>query len=178
MTDLKMGHNYDGATPQYERIGTRVDVDGRATEVLRVTAHDKSTRSTINAPAPFGLDDTPEAILGPVERDIASKRELLSRSSGFDPRTGEPSWSIQGERRAAIERELQQLEHLTLPVAQARAREAAAWHAARPTRDEQFQEQLDRQAGVRERATAIADEQEARAMAERILAERKRDRGF
>jgi hypothetical protein len=173
MTDLKMGNNYDGATPQYQRIGTRVDNDGRPAEVLRVTAWDRSQKSGSVEQPRFGPNDRPELILGPVERDIATRREMLARTNGFDPVTGKPNHAIQGERRAIIERELQQLEGLTLPVAQQRAREAAAWHAAQPTNAEKLQEKLEHRAAIFARANDIADQAEAEREAEKILRMRR-----
>jgi hypothetical protein len=173
MTDLRIGGHYDGVTPQYERIGTRIDNDGRPAEVLRVTVRDNTVRSSSVEQPRFGPNDLPELILGPVERDISQKREMLARTNGFDAVTGRPNYSIQGERRSIIERELQQLEHLTLPVAQQRAREAAAWHAAQPTNAEKLQEKLEHRAAIFARASDIADQAEAEREAEKILRMRR-----
>jgi hypothetical protein len=173
MTDLRIGNHYDGATPQYDSTTTRLDNDGREVEAFRVVVHDKSTRSTQHAPAPFGPNDTPEAILGPVHRDIEAKREMLNRHNGFDPKTGAPNWLIQGDRRANLERELTHLTQFTLPLTQLRADEAAAWHAAQPTRAEKFQAEAERRQAIQTRALSIAEELEAEREAERILKARR-----
>lgn len=173
MTDLRMGNNYDGSTPQYDSTTTRIDKDGREVEAFRVQHHDKSTRSsTVDAPA-FRSDETSEMMLGPIHRDIEAKREMLSRSNGFDPRTGEPNWTIQGERRAALQRELTHLTQFTLPMTERYARQAAAWHAAQPTTADKLQEQREHRAAIFGQAHNIADRLEAEREAERILRMRR-----
>jgi len=168
-----LGIHVDGSTPQYDSPTYRIDKDGREVEAFRVQAFDRSIRSTANAPAPFGPNETPEAILGPVERDIAGKRELLSRASGFDPRTGEPNWDIKGERRANLERELQHLEQFTLPLTRARAEEARLWHASQPSREDKLRQEVEHRQAVATKAEEIADQLEAERQAERILKARR-----
>lgn len=170
MADLKMGNNYDGATPQYDSTTTRIDQDGREVEAFRVQSFDRGTRVVVGgAPPEFGPNDTPATILGPVERDIEAKRELLSRSNGFDPRTGEPNWTISGERRAILQRELTHLTEFTLPLTKARAEQARRWHAAQPTSTEKLIEQREHRAAIFGQAKDIADRLEAEKEAERIL---------
>ena len=164
-----LGIPYDGASPQYDSTTTRIDKDGREVEAFRVQAYDRSTRSTANAPAPFGPNDTPQNILGPIEKDIAAKREMLDRFNGFDPRTGAPNWAIQGERRTNLERELQHLTQFTLPIAQQQAKAAAEWHASQPNREERLREEQERRQAIFARAEDIADQLEAERQAEAIL---------
>lgn len=173
MPDLRIGGNYDGNSPQYDSTWTAKDVDGRDVPVLRVQAHNKGTTSTTGSAPAFGPNDTPEMMLEPIQRDIEKKRGMLAETRGFDPKTGQPIYLIEGNRRQIIERELLQLEHHTLPLMQLRAKEAAAFHARQPTREAGWEDELERRAAVQQRALSIADETEARREAEKILAARR-----
>lgn len=165
--------NVDKATPQYQNEYVPETLEGGRLG-LRVEAHDHSTRSSTHPADPYGPNDTPQAILKPVQDRVDFLSARLGETTGkFDSQTGRPIPVVQGSLRAAMERELDNLLTNTLPHAKRQAAEAAAWHAQQPTTADKLHAQLDRRDAIKERADAIADEHEAQQAAERAIAQRR-----
>lgn len=116
---------------------------------------------------------SPELMVKQVEDRIARYQRELSEVSRFDPATGQPVPVITGTRRTAMERELVTLQHSTLPYTKAQAAEIARLKAALPTADDKLRAEGERRDRIDARALEIAEEQEAKAKAERILRARQ-----
>jgi hypothetical protein len=166
--------NIDNSTPTHQSEYLPESFDGGRLG-LRVESHDHSTRSSTHPADPYGPNDTPEAILKPVQDRVDFLSARLGETTGkFDSQTGRPIPVVQGSLRAVMERELDNLLTNTLPHAKRQAADAAAWHAQQPTTADKLHAQLDRRDAIKERADAIADEHEAQQAAERVIEQRRK----
>lgn len=129
------------------------------------------------APAPseeYIAQQSPELIVRQVTDRIEHHQRALAEVTGtFDPHTGQAVPRLQGERRAAAERELVMLQHSALPFAKAQAAEIARQQAAMPTTADNMQAELAKRGRINARALELAEETEAQAQAERILRDRR-----
>lgn len=116
---------------------------------------------------------SPEIIVKQVELRVSKLEEQLAATVGFDPVSGEPVPLVKGRQRENAERELAQLKHSTLPFARIQAAEVARAKAALPTQADKLQAEADKRDRIAARALELADEAEAKAQAERILAARR-----
>jgi len=125
------------------------------------------------ADAEYIAAQSPEIIVQQVELRVARLEKQLSETVGFDPVSGEPVPLLKGRARENADRELAQLKLSTLPFARIQAAEVARAKAALPTQADKLQAEADKRDRINARALELADEAEAKAQAERILAARR-----
>lgn len=112
---------------------------------------------------------SPELMVKEVTNRIARYERQLAESTGaFDPATGQPVPVLQGPRRNAMERELHTLRYSTLPYTQIQAAEIAKAQAALPTQADKLQAEAAKRDRIQSRALELAEEAEAKALAERL----------
>lgn len=143
----------------------------------------KDVSVTVQSVAPDPSDDwvsrqNPEAMVKEVTRQIAKlQTRLQATTGGFDPKTGEPELIVTGRDRRALERQLTNLQTATLPATVAQAAVIAKAQAALPTVEDRLREEGAKRERIAARALELAEEEEARQQAERILASRRSNRG-
>lgn len=125
------------------------------------------------ADAEYIAAQSPEIIVQQVELRVAKLERQLAETVGFDPVSGEPVPLLKGRARENADRELAQLKLSTLPFARIQAAEVARAKAALPTNTDKLQAEADKRDRIAARALELADEAEAKAQAERILAARR-----
>lgn len=170
MSDLRIGPSIDGHTPQEDRTWVKRDNDGRDFPALRVSLHDRTTRSGAQAPA-YGPQDNSVDMLAQVDRRIDQIRDQLAQTSGrFDPATGKPVHIVTGEARERLESELHHMVDFTRPLTERMGAEADAWHASHSrSTDEKLREAKDRQAALHAKAEDVASALEAERLAVKML---------
>ena len=112
----------------------------------------------------------PVMIVRQVEMRVAKLEQQLAENVGFDPVSGEPVPLVKGRARENAVRELTQLQHSTLPYARIQAAEIARAKAALPTQADKLRAEGERRERINARALELADEAEAKAIAERLRA--------
>lgn len=155
------GWDADRTNPVHDVVRYQDRDDGKLIEAYRVQAFQKGARST-NVP-PFGPNDRREVMIPPIERRIAVLRERLADTQGFDPKTGQPVYLLQGTQREAAQRELHQLESYTLPMTLQIAEAAEKWHAENtPTTEQKLLQEKERNERLDARAAELKFEQDAK----------------
>lgn len=143
----------------------------------------KDVNSTVYEAAPAPSEDwlsrqNPEGMVKEVTDQIRRLQTRLEATTGrFDPESGEPEMVVTGRDRKSLERQLVNLQVSTLPGTVARAAEIAKAKAALPTVEDRLREEGAKRDRIAARALELAEEEEARQQAARILASRGSNKG-
>lgn len=164
--------------------------DGQRMGVKTVVGHGDKDPVSGNTDR-MGLSVRTDSTLGPefgrarldpyqveeMKAEMARLEVAAEEIAGYDPKTGEPIYRLQGVMLEAQQRRYAMLKG-QLPLLEAAI---AQQQAERGTREENTVAKLiaekKRQDDIRARAEYIAMEREAQAMADRIAKQRKADRG-
>lgn len=141
----------------------------------KVQIHRRSTLGDPDEAPTFNSAAADAAQIGQLEREIATLREQLAETNGYDPETGNPVYLITGHARDGLLKKLEHLQTKELPFVRARQQEAARWREANvPTPEQKLQAEAEARAAVRARAEERALEIEVEEEARRIVAERRK----
>lgn len=117
--------------------------------------------------------ESPAIMVAEVERRIAHLERDLAEVAGYDQGSGQAFGKLTGKARENAERTLAVLKHTTLPYTKMKAAEIAAAQASIPTQADQLRAEGERRERINARALELADEAEAKAIAERLRAQRR-----
>jgi hypothetical protein len=143
----------------------------------------KDVSVSVQGAAPEPSDDwvskqDPAGMVKEVTDQIRKLQTRLQATTGrFDPQTGEPELIVTGRDRNALERQLTNLQATTLPATVAQAAKIAQAQAALPTAEDRLREEGARRDRIAARALELAEEEEAKQQASRILASRGSNKG-
>jgi hypothetical protein len=143
------------------------ETDGK----LRI--HKESAISPPDVPEYYSKELADPGQVIDLEQRIAKLRAELDEVRRYDAQSGQPIYKYEGEARRAREIDVVGLER-ELPLVREMQRRAANWRAKNvPTPEQDLLAEKARGDAIRKRAQELADEEEARAESERILAERR-----
>ncbi|HVI58043.1 MAG TPA: hypothetical protein VM619_04095 [Luteimonas sp.] len=140
----------------------------------RLAIQKSSTLGPPGAEPYFSAAAADPAQVADLEREVARMRAELAEVIRYDAQTGEPVYRYQGDARTTREKALYFKEAVQLPGVRKMVAAAAQWRADHvPTELEKLDAERQHKARVEARAQELVLEDDARALAERMKAQRR-----